>query len=612
MDKGIYQYLRVVKRWWWLLVVGAIIPMVVSYYFTSRQPDFYQAKVTLMVGTTLQSADPDLRLMDTSRSLANAYARLVTYDPITEAVVERLGLERSPGQLASQITTWVHPEAQLLEIRVVDTNPQAAALIANALAEELVARTPAADEVQQVEAAFTRQQLDDLRARIEKVQADIQELSASMVDLTSAAEIQDAQERLAGLQEIESMYQSTYAQLLRSYAGSSANILQIFDPAVEPRRPIGRKTLLFVAVSGAAGLGLAFAAALLIEYLDDAVRWEGEMKQSLLGMPVLGAIAKMRDGNGSVADMVSPDSPSAEMVRVLRTNIDLAAGDRGFRTLLVTSPATRAGKTFTVAQLGLAMAVRGRRVIMVDADLRKPTLHELFDLPNLFGLSELLASDTLLTDSAWPKGLQETGVENLYLLPGGKPPLDPGWLLTSPRLGELFDVLKERADVVLIDSPPGLVAPDAAVLASAADGTIMIVGAGTTSLSKTLKAKERLTERDGVNLLGVVFSRVKIDGDSYYYYAYGMKRRRHRRGPWGHLWDRLRAHLPFVGGAVAEDDQVILNLAEMADCLGVSRATARRWCRSGRLPAFKSQFQWCIKEEDLRTAIGRMVRSEET
>jgi len=171
MDKGIYQYLRVVKRWWWLLVVGAIIPMVVSYYFTSRQPDFYQAKVTLMVGTTLQSADPDLRLMDTSRSLANAYARLVTYDPITEAVVERLGLERSPGQLASQITTWVHPEAQLLEIRVVDTNPQAAVLIANALAEELVARTPAADEVQQVEAAFTRQQLDDLRARIEKVQA---------------------------------------------------------------------------------------------------------------------------------------------------------------------------------------------------------------------------------------------------------------------------------------------------------------------------------------------------------------------------------------------------------------------------------------------------------
>jgi succinoglycan biosynthesis transport protein ExoP len=167
MGIKIREYLRFVQRWWWLLVISAVVPMVVSYYFASQRLDLYETRVTLMVGTSLQSANPDTGLMAMSRTLADAYARLVTYDPITEAVVERLGLERSREQLASQITALVYPEAQLLEIRVIDTNPQTAALIANTLADELIARTPAADEVQQFEAGFTRQQLDDLRARIE-------------------------------------------------------------------------------------------------------------------------------------------------------------------------------------------------------------------------------------------------------------------------------------------------------------------------------------------------------------------------------------------------------------------------------------------------------------
>ena len=608
VDKG--KYLRLVKQWWWLLVVGAIVPALVSHYFASKQPDFYQAKVTLMVGTSLQSANPDPGLMATSKTLADAYAQLVRYDPVTEAVIERLELNRAPEQLAAQVTTWIYPEAQLLEIRVVDTNPQAAALIANTLAEELIARTPAADEVQQFEADFTQQQLDDLRVRIEKVQADIQEVSASMVDLTSAAEIQEAQGRFDALRNMESMYQSTYAQLLSAYTRGSPNILRIFNPAVEPRWPMPRKTTLFVAVAGAAGLGLAVAAVVLIEYLDDAVRWEGEAKQTLLDMPVLGVMTRMRSGKGSVAEVVDPESPSAEMVRALRTNIFLAAGGRGLGTLLITSPDVRAGKTFAVAQLGLAIAAGGRRVVMVDADLRKPTLHEFFDLPNLFGLSELLAGDGPVSGYVWPRGVQETEVENLYLLPGGKPPLDPGWLLASPRFGKLCDALKERADVILIDSPPGLAAPDAAMLASAADGTVLVVGAGATSRSKTLKTKERLTKQDKVNLLGVAFNQVKLDGDSHYYRGYGAKRRQPGSGFSYRIRARLR--LPLAGdGAAVEDGQAILSLTEMAHYLGVRSDTARRWCKNGRLPAFKSRFRWRIKEEDLRTAVGRMVRSEE-
>ena len=132
------QYFNVIKRWWWLLIVGMIIPMAISYHFISKQPPLYQAKVTLMVGTTLQQASPDPNLMRTSASLAQAYTVLVKRRPITQAVIKKLNLERSPDALAEQITAWISPEAQLLEIMVTDTNPQAAALIANALADELI------------------------------------------------------------------------------------------------------------------------------------------------------------------------------------------------------------------------------------------------------------------------------------------------------------------------------------------------------------------------------------------------------------------------------------------------------------------------------------------
>jgi len=132
------QYFNVIKRWWWLLIVGIIIPMGISYHFLSQQPALYQAKVTLMVGSALQQPGYDPTQAQASVGLAQAYTELVKRRPITQAVIQRLNLERSPEALAWQITAWINPEAQLLEIMVTDTNPQAAALIANALADELI------------------------------------------------------------------------------------------------------------------------------------------------------------------------------------------------------------------------------------------------------------------------------------------------------------------------------------------------------------------------------------------------------------------------------------------------------------------------------------------
>ncbi|HEC33805.1 MAG TPA: polysaccharide biosynthesis tyrosine autokinase [Chloroflexi bacterium] len=604
MNTPVGRYVVILKKWWWLFAIGVLVPAIIIRLLLSMQPGMYQARATLMIGTSLQNPEPDPWQLTVANNLANAYARLAREGPVMEAVITRLGLNRQPEQLAAQITTRVYPEAQLLVLEVVDADPRAAALIANALASELVQRSPMSQEEQAQRQAFIRDRLDGLEERIERLDQEIADLEASLVALTSATELDAARSRLRELEAVRMEYQATYASLLESYRTSAPNVVSVFEPAVEPTAALARRDNLAMAVAGISGLMLTIAGALLIEYLDDSVRWEEEMKQSVAGLPVLGALPKTAVGDGSIVEVIDPLSPGAEMARALRTNIILAAGERSPEVLLLTSPTLQDGKTRTVAQLGLAFVGGGRRVIMVDADLRKPSLHTLFDLPDPFGLAELLAGDVPLDGSAWPRGVQETGVEGLYLLPAGKPPLDPSRLLTSPRLHELLDFLKRQADVIVIDSPPELAAPDASVLASVADGTVLVVSAGKTSLGKIQKTRERLESREGVKLLGVTFNQVKVNGD--YYSAYGRVSRRHKGG----LWYLLRRRLPFIGrGAEGEEEGFVLSLAEMADYLGVSRATARRWCKSGRLPAFRSWFGWRIREEDLRAAMPQIMRN---
>lgn len=595
MEIDLRRYLVVIKRWWWLLIIGAIIPAAISYHFTSKQPALYQAKVTLMVGTSLQSANPDTSLMRTSATLAQAYAELVRYRPITEAVIQRLGLERSHEELSSQIVAWVQPNANLLEIRVTDTNPKAAMMIANALAEELIRQSPGSSQGQRrQQQEFIKQQLDELEEKIEKKKQEIAELNDSLADLTSAAEIADTMARIDALEQVASTYRTQYAALLQSYAGDSVNVLSIVEPAVEPWQPIGGKKRLIVAVSAGAGLALALGAAFLIEYLDDTVHWEGGRRRNVMGLSVLGSVPKMSRRRRTWAAANRFRYEEIEAIRNLRTNIFLSTPGRPLDTLLITSPEVGDGKSFTVANLGLTIAVTGMRVVLVDADLRNPTLHEMFDRPNVAGLAELLSGEAAIPETWPPVELQPTDVSNLYLLSSGRPPVDPAALLVSPRLPALLDALKKYADVVIVDSPPVLVAPDASILAAAVDGTVLIVSEGRTGNSVVEKVQALLTSRDGVHLLGVAFNRVKLDGAYAYYGRYhddghgSVARLRNLITRWRH---QEAGESPFV------------SLGEAAERLGISPGMARRWCKEGRLPAQKSRLRWLVKREDLENLV---------
>jgi len=300
-----------------------------------------------------------------------------------------------------------------------------------------------------------------------------------------------------------------------------------------------------------------------------------------------------------MVDLVSERSPEGEALRALRTAILLQRSHDTFQTLLVTSPGSQEGKSFTTASLGAAMAAAGLRVILVDGDMRKPTLHECFDLPNVYGLADLLDPSASEENAESLRGLQDTGVDRLRLLSAGNLPLDPTMLLMSPRYPRLVASLCGRADLVIFDGPPVLLAADMSILAAQLDAIVMVVAQGMTVRHQLQKARTVLEGNEKAHVLGVVFNQVRLRGQSYSYY-YARPRRSARRGAFS---DRVAS-----GGERAElaadAPNRLVSLSVAAERLGVSQGTIRRWAKLGRLPMVREGLHWRVRQSDVEALIA--------
>jgi capsular exopolysaccharide synthesis family protein len=206
----------------------------------------------------------------------------------------------------------------------------------------------------------------------------------------------------------------------------------------------------------------------------------------------------------------SPRSAAAEAYRTLRTNIQLSSIDSPIRALLITSASADEGKSTTLANLAVAFAQAGQRVVLVDSDLRRPSLHTIFGLANERGLTSMLLED----DAAAP--LLATAVEGLRLLPSGPIPPNPSELLGSKRIENAIERLKADADLLLFDAPPALAVSDAAVLSRRVDAVMLIVSAGRTKRDHASRARQVL-ERAGARLLGVVLTNASVEEAVYSY-----------------------------------------------------------------------------------------------
>lgn len=210
--------------------------------------------------------------------------------------------------------------------------------------------------------------------------------------------------------------------------------------------------------------------------------------------------------------LTDPRSPASEAYRTLRTNLSFYSLDDPLQTLVVTSPAPDEGKSTTIANLAVTIAQGGRRTILVDCDLRRPSLHEIFGVSNEAGLT------TMVLDENVDLLLQDTGVENLSLLPSGPKPPNPADLLGSRQIDRVFEQLKQQADMILVDAPPVLGVTDAAVLGARADGVLLVVSAGKTRREHAERAKERL-ERARARIVGVTLTNAPRDDSLKNYYG---------------------------------------------------------------------------------------------
>ena len=211
-----------------------------------------------------------------------------------------------------------------------------------------------------------------------------------------------------------------------------------------------------------------------------------------------------------------PRSIASEAYRTLRTNLGFAGIDQTFRSILVSSPSPKDGKSTVTANLGVVMAQAGSRVLIVDCDLRKPVQHHIFKLDNLKGFTNCLMMETTL-DQVIQKAIPELG--NLDILTSGPIPPNPAEMLNSQRVREFWPMLLEHYDFVLVDAPPVLAVADASILATQMDGVIMVARYGVTRKEQVQQTRE-IFQKANANLIGVVLNQAKMSGDDYNYYYY--------------------------------------------------------------------------------------------
>ncbi|MGM0753090.1 MAG: CpsD/CapB family tyrosine-protein kinase [Bacillota bacterium] len=214
--------------------------------------------------------------------------------------------------------------------------------------------------------------------------------------------------------------------------------------------------------------------------------------------------------------MTAPKSPISEQYKTIRTNINFSSVDREMRSIMVTSSGPGEGKSTTAANLAVVFAQQGKNVLLVDADMRKPTAHYTFNVNNTFGFTTVLTRQKTLREVAY-----QTEVDHLDLLTCGPVPPNPAELLSSRSMEEFLVDAYADYDLVIFDTPPVLAVTDAQVLANQCHGSILVVSSGTTEIESAQKAKELLQSAKG-KLLGVILNNREVKDTSYYYY-YGKR-----------------------------------------------------------------------------------------
>ncbi len=516
----INAYLKPLIKWWRLLAVAMVIAIIASSLSVLFQPEHYVSRTTLMIGQTINNLNPDSGQIFIASQLASIYADMANREPIQVKTMEALKITWLPAYEARVI-----PNTQLIEIAVTDTNPERAQIIANELANQLKLQGPASgnsDSGQRQE--FIKQQLSSLQAQITETQSRMEELQKSLLASNSASQIANTQKQIDELNQKLNDLRTSYAGLLANSQEGSVNQLSVVESANLPTRSVGTNKWLIIALAAMVGLTLAAGAAYLIEYIDRTIKTTTDVER-VLNYPVIGYLSEIpqehKEDNKATFVLDNPNTSLAESFRLLKSNLDFFGVDSPSKTILVTSPGQGNGKTTIAINLALAMAQGDQKVLLVDADLRRPAVHTGLNLTLKPGLSEVIRGERT------PQSVVRIWKKNkLEVITGGGRLPNVTEIVGSKKVGMILSELKETFEVVIVDAPP-LVISDSYNLASKVDGVILVLVPGQTREEQVKAMKEQL-DRAGAKVIGVVLNKISMthavsEGDSQYLSMYSPK-----------------------------------------------------------------------------------------
>jgi capsular exopolysaccharide synthesis family protein len=506
------------RRWWWLYLMAMLLAGAASYIVSGRIPKTYEASAKLLVTPGGgNGTGTDYNLLLAAQNLTQTYAELAKTNPVLDAA--RLAAGDPPDAAVPAVDAAPVRDTQLVQITARGKDPDQVAAFANLVSAALI------QQVQASQSSRFAASKDGLSKQLEQVSTDLADRTDQLVALRAQAPSLDRDGELAGIEFQIAQLQQTYATAARSYEdvrlaeARGTDILTPAEPARPSPEPVQPKVLVNVAVGVAVGLMLAFGLAALAETLDSRLL-SGARVARYTGLPVLGVVGVRRKKALAIPMAAATATPvssgdyaahASDPFRLISSNVEVASARRALRSVLVTSASPREGKTVTAANLAIVLAQAGKRVVLLDADLRAPRLHELFGGSNAKGLSSLLLDEQAVARDA----LVQTNVERLVLLPSGPLPPDPSKLLASAGMRLRLTQLCELADTVIVDSSPVLAVSDSALLASVVDGVLLVADAQRTR-GQDAADTVAILRQAGAWVIGVVVNRAPGRPAPYY------------------------------------------------------------------------------------------------
>ena len=520
-ELSIRDYVRLLLRRKWIVLGALVLVPAIAVALAWRQPALYQSTATVAtkegnLAATVSGIEDTSYYADPNR-LALTQIHLAETPGIAARVLERAGIKDSdPAALLRSTVIEADPNANILSFTVKDHDRNRAELLANAYAKEYTILRS------QLDTQSLRQARSDILRRIAELKAQGRTGYASSLNAKA--------EQLRTLQEL----QGSNAVLARSADGAAR-------VAPRPRRD----GLIGLALGFVLGIGLAF----LRDALDTRVR-AAEDVSTRLGLPLLARIPEPPRKLQRAEELVmfkEPTSVRAEAFRMLRTNLDFASLDQNTRSIMITSALEKEGKSTTIANLALVAARSGKRVALVDLDLRRPRIDRFFKLEDQPGLTNVVLGHATLEEATTriaitgdePEAVPVQGngratVEGILdVIPSGPIPPDPGEFVATAALARILETLHDRYDLVLVDAPPVLHVGDALTLATKVSA-LLIVTRLPGMRRPILNELARVLETCPARKLGFILSGASLEGgygQGYYYYYSSEKRGGRRSAP---------------------------------------------------------------------------------